>query len=90
GTLIAPGIGTAIGGVLGSIFGGDLGNWIGKMFDDGTIQKKWDGLVKGAENAVKWIKDTWSTVSGWFNDNVLTPITTFFDDTWTWITEKWG
>ncbi|MBR0615294.1 transglycosylase SLT domain-containing protein [Bacillus safensis] len=90
GTLIAPGIGTAIGGVLGSIFGGDLGNWIGKMFDDGTIKKKWDGLVKGAENAVQWIKETWSTVSGWFNDNVLTPITTFFEDTWTWITEKWG
>ncbi|WP_342495700.1 transglycosylase SLT domain-containing protein [Bacillus sp. FSL K6-0994] len=90
GTMIAPGIGTAIGGVLGSIFGGDLGNWIGKMFDDGTIKKKWDGLVKGAENAVQWIKETWSTVSGWFNDNVLTPITTFFEDTWTWITEKWG
>ncbi|MCY7500690.1 transglycosylase SLT domain-containing protein [Bacillus pumilus] len=89
GTLIAPGIGTAIGGILGSIFGGDLGNWIGKMFDDGTIKKKWDELVKGAENAVQWIKDTWSTVSGWFNDNVLTPITTFFSDTWTWITEKW-
>ncbi|WP_144491117.1 transglycosylase SLT domain-containing protein [Bacillus sp. WP8] len=90
GTMIAPGIGTAIGGVLGSIFGGDLGNWIGKMFDDGTIQKKWDEIVKGAENAVQWIKETWSTVSGWFNDNVLTPITTFFEDTWTWITEKWG
>ncbi|USD81930.1 transglycosylase SLT domain-containing protein [Bacillus safensis] len=90
GTMIAPGIGTAIGGVLGSIFGGDLGNWIGKMFDDGTIKKKWDGIVKGAENAVQWIKETWSTVSGWFNDNVLTPITTFFEDTWTWITEKWG
>ncbi|MFS2246109.1 transglycosylase SLT domain-containing protein [Bacillus sp. A31] len=90
GTMIAPGIGTAIGGVLGSIFGGDLGNWIGKMFDDGTIKKKWDELVKGAENAVQWIKETWSTVSGWFNDNVLTPITTFFEDTWTWITEKWG
>ncbi|BBP90927.1 hypothetical protein BsIDN1_45450 [Bacillus safensis] len=68
GTMIAPGIGTAIGGVLGSIFGGDLGNWIGKMFDDGTIKKKWDELVKGAENAVQWIKETWSTVSGWFND----------------------
>ncbi|MGM0967128.1 MAG: transglycosylase SLT domain-containing protein [Bacillota bacterium] len=90
GTMIAPGIGTVIGGVLGSIFGGDLGNWIGKMFDDGTIKKKWDGLVKGAENAVQWIKETWSTFSGWFNDNVLTPITTFFEDTWTWITEKWG
>ncbi|MFN3092736.1 transglycosylase SLT domain-containing protein [Bacillus pumilus] len=90
GTMIAPGIGTAIGGVLGSIFGGDLGNWIGKMFDNGTIQKKWDEIVKGAENAVQWIKETWSTVSGWFNDNVLTPITTFFSDTWTWITEKWG
>ncbi|WP_375565954.1 transglycosylase SLT domain-containing protein [Bacillus pumilus] len=90
GTMIAPGIGTAIGGVLGSIFGGDLGKWIGKMFDNGTIQKKWDEIVKGAENAVQWIKETWSTVSGWFNDNVLTPITTFFSDTWTWITEKWG
>ncbi|WP_367294281.1 transglycosylase SLT domain-containing protein [Bacillus pumilus] len=90
GTMIAPGIGTAIGGVLGSIFGGDLGNWIGKMFDDGTIKKKWYELVKGAENAVQWIKETWSTVSGWFNDNVLTPITTFFEDTWTWITDKWG
>ncbi|MEK4788399.1 transglycosylase SLT domain-containing protein [Bacillus sp. FSL K6-2971] len=89
GTLIAPGIGTAIGGVLGSIFGGDLGNWIGKMFDDGTIKKKWDGLVKGAENAVQWIKDTWSTFSTWFNDNVAEPIGGFFEEAWTKIKATW-
>ncbi|MGG1960734.1 transglycosylase SLT domain-containing protein [Bacillus pumilus] len=89
GTLIAPGIGTAIGGVLGSIFGGDLGNWIGKMFDDGTIKKKWDYLVKGAENAVKWIKDTWSTFSAWFNDNVAEPIGGFFEEAWTKIKATW-
>ncbi|XNN68555.1 transglycosylase SLT domain-containing protein [Bacillus pumilus] len=90
GTMIAPGIGTAIGGILGSILGESLGKWIGKMFDDGTLKKKWDDLVKGAENAVKWIKDTWNKLSGWINKNVLTPITSFFGETWNWITEKWG
>ncbi len=90
GTMIAPGIGTAIGGILGSILGESLGKWIGKMFDDGTLKKKWDDLVKGAESAVKWIKDTWNKFSGWINKNVLTPITSFFGETWNWITEKWG
>ncbi|WP_416807364.1 transglycosylase SLT domain-containing protein [Bacillus safensis] len=90
GTMIAPGIGTAIGGILGSILGESLGKWIGKMFDDGTLKKKWDDIVKGAENAVKWIKDIWNKVSSWINNNVLIPITTFFGETWSWITEKWG
>lgn len=90
GTMIAPGIGTAIGGILGSILGESLGKWIGKMFDDGTLKKKWDDIVKGAENAVKWIKDIWNKVSSWINNNVLIPITSFFGETWNWITEKWG
>ncbi|MEH6904097.1 transglycosylase, partial [Bacillus safensis] len=90
GTMIAPGIGTAIGGILGSILGESLGKWIGKMFDDGTLKKKWDDIVKGAENAVKWIKEIWNKVSSWINNNVLIPITTFFGETWNWITEKWG
>ncbi|WP_144500343.1 hypothetical protein, partial [Bacillus pumilus] len=58
-------------------------------FDDGTIKKKWDELVKGAENAVQWIKDTWSTFSTWFNDNVAEPIGGFFEEAWTKIKATW-
>ncbi|MGJ5835880.1 transglycosylase SLT domain-containing protein [Bacillus sp. G402] len=89
GTMIAPGIGTAIGGILGSIFGGDLGKWIGKMFDNGTIKKKWDEIVKWSEDAIKWIKDTWKDISTWFNDNVAEPIGGFFEKAWTKIKTTW-
>ncbi|MCA0163242.1 transglycosylase SLT domain-containing protein [Bacillus sp. RAR_M1_44] len=89
GTMIAPGIGTAIGGILGSIFGGDLGKWIGKMFDNGTIKKKWDEIVKWSEDAIKWIKDTWKDISTWFNDNVAEPIGVFFEKAWTKIKTTW-
>ncbi|MES9729405.1 MULTISPECIES: transglycosylase SLT domain-containing protein [Bacillus] len=89
GTMIAPGIGTAIGGILGSIFGGDLGKWIGKMFDNGTIKKKWDEIVKWSEDAIKWIKDTWKDISTWFNDNVAEPIGDFFEKAWTKIKTTW-
>ncbi|MEK4020399.1 transglycosylase SLT domain-containing protein [Bacillus sp. FSL K6-3176] len=89
GTMIAPGIGTVIGGILGSIFGGDLGKWIGKMFDNGTIKKKWDEIVKWSEDAIKWIKDTWKDISTWFNDNVAEPIGGFFEKAWTKIKTTW-
>ncbi|MBW4850944.1 MAG: transglycosylase SLT domain-containing protein [Bacillaceae bacterium] len=89
GTMIAPGIGTVIAGILGSIFGGDLGKWIGKMFDNGTIKKKWDEIVKWSEDAIKWIKDTWKDISTWFNDNVAEPIGGFFEKAWTKIKTTW-
>ncbi|WP_439711158.1 transglycosylase SLT domain-containing protein [Bacillus altitudinis] len=89
GTMIAPGIGTAIGGILGSILGEGLGKWVGKMFDDGTIKKKWDEIVKWSEDAIKWIKDTWKDISTWFNDNVAEPIGGFFEKAWTKIKTTW-
>lgn len=74
GTMILPGIGTLIGGALGSIFGGDLGKWIGKMFDNGTIKKKWDEIVKFAQDAVDWIQEKWGKLSSWFMEKVFIPI----------------
>ncbi|WP_411813506.1 transglycosylase SLT domain-containing protein [Bacillus stercoris] len=102
---VVPVVGTAVGGVVGSIAGGiggsDLGSSIGKWFDDGGASKAWDGIQDGAADAVDWIKDTWSDFSGWFMDNVWTPvsdwagdkidkITEKFEDAKKWLTDTWN
>ncbi|WHH58313.1 tape measure protein [Petroclostridium sp. X23] len=65
----------------------DVGQWIGAKFSDAKdwVSNTWGGLKQGASDAATWIGDrftdasnwtttAWSTVSGWFSDNIITPI----------------
>ncbi|MED2943433.1 transglycosylase SLT domain-containing protein [Bacillus swezeyi] len=79
GTAILPvggtAIGGAIGGMVGSLGGSSIGEYFGKMFDDnGGVGKAWKTIQEKSGEAMSAIQATWSTVSGWFMENVWNPI----------------
>ena len=60
----------------------------------------WDNIKAAAQAAVQWIVGVWSTVSTWFNENVIQPIVGFFTGLWNsiigifqsvidWVTTNW-
>lgn len=92
---VIPGIGTAIGGIIGGIAGamggGALGDW---------LSDNWSSIKEGASatgqwisekfsQAVTWTKETWSNVTGWFNETVWTPIAEGVDTAVNFIVGLW-
>lgn len=59
-----------------------------------AVGAAWDGLKEKASSlgetiknafggAADWVENTWATVSGWFDANVIQPIVGFFERLWT-------
>lgn len=44
--------------------------------------KHWDKIKAAASAALNWIVDTWSTISSWFDANVIQPVAGFFSGLW--------
>lgn len=42
----------------------------------------WDGIKEAASTAWETIKEVWSVVKDWFNENVVTPVHDFFTGMW--------
>lgn len=53
-----------------------IGPWIE------IARRLWDKIREGASQAWEGIKSIWSTVSGWFNGNIVSPVKNFFFDMW--------
>ena len=53
-----------------------IGPWIE------IARRLWDKIREGASQAWEGIKSIWSTVSGWFNGNIVSPVKNFFSDMW--------
>lgn len=49
------------------------------------LVKNWDTVKAAALKCWDYIKEAWSKVSAWFNDNVIQPIAKFFSGLWTGI-----
>ncbi|WP_376745183.1 transglycosylase SLT domain-containing protein [Bacillus pumilus] len=98
---VVPGVGTAIGGLVGGIAGSmggeSIGETIGKWFDGGGFEK----IGQKAIEIKNQIVEVWSTVAGWFTENVWTPLSstvvtvattiwTSLVNAWTWIQETFS
>ena len=44
--------------------------------------KHWDQIKEVAANCWEGIKSVWQSVSSWFNDNIIKPVTSFFNGMW--------
>ena len=53
-----------------------IGPWIE------IARRLWDKIREGASQAWEGIKSIWSTVSGWFSGNIVSPVKNFFSDMW--------
>lgn len=50
----------------------------------------WDQVKAAGAAAWEWIKSTWSVASGWFNTNVVQPISKFFAGLWAGVSTAAG
>lgn len=46
------------------------------------LVKNWDTVKDVASNVWEKIKEVWTVVSGWFDENVIQPVAGFFTDLW--------
>lgn len=54
------------------------------------LVRHWDDVKRVASNVWEWIKNTWNSVAGWFNTNVITPLVNFFSKAWQGIKDIFG
>lgn len=54
------------------------------------LVKNWDKVKAAAKACWDFIVGVWSSVAGWFNENVIQPIANFFKGLWTSVTSTVG